>query len=199
MAVIAILLTGLSRPYLGVHYPGDILIGWPIGLLIGLVAIKYTDQISDGWNKLSYRRRAAIAVAGSLILWLGTIAINGWRIDSQPRQFLGYAGFLTGIVLGYPLELGIVDFDPKSSGPLAKVLRFAITMAVALVSLLVLEKLFRAIALDYSIFGYLLQYIRYAVAGVASIFVAPLFFTKIGLAETNPVQAADGAALGLTV
>lgn len=197
VAVVAILLTGLSRPYLGVHYPGDILIGWAIGLLIGVVAIRYTDQISDGWNKLSYRRRAAIAVAGSLILWLATIAINGWRIDSQPRQFLGYAGFLTGIVLGYPLELSIVDFDPQSSRPLAKVLRFAITMAVAVASLALLKELFSAIALDYSIIGYLLQYVRYAFAGVVSIFAAPLFFTKIGLAETYPVKRADGAALRL--
>jgi hypothetical protein len=180
-------------------YPGDILIGWAIGLLIGVVAIKYTDQISDGWNKLSYGRRAAIAVGGSLILWLGTIAINGWRIDSQPRQFLGYAGFLTGIVLGYPLELNIVDFDPKSFGMLAKVLRFAITMTVAVASLGLLKEVFGAIALDYSIFGYLLQYIRYAVAGVVSIFAAPLFFTKIGLADTNPLKRADGSALRLAL
>jgi len=197
IAVVAILLTGLSRPYLGVHYPGDILIGWTIGLLIGLVAIKYTDQISDGWNKLSYGKRAAIAVAGSLILWLGTIAINGWLIDSQPRQFLGYEGFLTGIVLGYPLELRVVDFDPKSFGPLKKLLRFAITMAVAVASLGLLKEIFSAIAVDYSIFGYLLQYVRYAVAGVVSIFVAPLFFTKVGLAETYPVKRADSSALRL--
>lgn len=200
IAVVAILLTGLSRPYLGVHYPGDILIGWTIGLLIGLVSIKYADQISDGWNRLYYGGRAVIVVVGSLGLWLITIAINGWRIDSQPLTFLGYAGFLTGIVLGYPLELRIVRFDPKSSGPLAKVLRFGISMAAALASLLLLEALFRAIATDYSIFGNLLQYIRYTVAGVVTIFVAPLFFTKIGLAETNPAKRGDagpGARLAL--
>ncbi len=185
IAVLAILATGFSRPYLGVHYPGDILIGWVIGLLVALVAIKRADKITDGWNKLSHKYQVAIAVASSLVLWLATIAINGWRIDGQPRAFLGYAGFLTGILIGRPIELSAVNFDPRSSTLLAKILRFAITVAMVLVSLVLLDKVFRAIADDLSALGYLLQYLRYVIAGLINIFVAPLFFTKLGLAETS--------------
>ncbi len=185
IAVLAILATGFSRPYLGVHYPGDILIGWVIGLLVALVAIKRADKITDGWNKLSYKYQVAIAVASSMVLWLATIAINGWRIDGQPRAFLGYAGFLTGILIGRPIELSAVNFDPRSSTQLAKMLRFIISVAMVLVSLVLLDKVFRAIADDFSVLGYLLQYIRYVIAGVINIFVAPLFFTKLGLAETS--------------
>ncbi len=185
IAVLAILATGFSRPYLGVHYPGDILIGWVIGLLVALVAIKRADKITDGWNKLSHKYQVAIAVASSLVLWLATIAINGWRIDGQPRAFLGYAGFLTGILIGRPIELSAVNFDPRSSTQLAKMLRFIISVAMVLVSLVLLDKVFRAIADDFSVLGYLLQYIRYVIAGVINIFVAPLFFTKLGLAETS--------------
>ncbi len=185
IAVLAILATGFSRPYLGVHYPGDILIGWVIGLLVALVAIKRADKITDGWNKLSYKYQVAIAVASSMVLWLATIAINGWRIDGQPRAFLGYAGFLTGILIGRPIELSAVNFDPRSSTLLAKILRFAITVAMVLVSLVLLDKVFRAIADDLSALGYLLQYLRYVIAGLINIFVAPLFFTKLGLAETS--------------
>ena len=200
IAVIAILSTGFSRPYLGVHYPGDVLIGWVIGLLVALVAIKRTDRISDGWNKLSYKHQVAIVVASSLILWIATIAINGWRIDGQPRAFLGYAGYLTGIVIARPIELSTVNFDPRSSKPLAKMLRFAISVAMVLVALLLLDKVFKAIADDFSVLGYILQYIRYTIAGVITIFVAPLLFTKIRLAETNtvgPAEAASGLNLAL--
>jgi membrane-associated phospholipid phosphatase len=200
IAIIAILSIGFSRPYLGVHYPGDVLIGWVIGLPLALVAIKRADQISDGWNKLSYKQQVAITVASSLILWLATIAINGWRIDGQPRALLGYAGFLTGIVLARPIELSTVNFDPRSSKPLAKMLRFAISVAMVLVALLLLDKAFRAIADDFSVLGYMLQYIRYTIAGVVSIFVAPLLFTKIRLAETitvGPAEAASGLNLAL--
>ncbi len=194
IAVIAILSTGFSRPYLGVHYPGDILMGWAIGLPVALVAIRRTDKISDGWNKLSYRYQVGIVVASSLILWLATIAINDWRVDAQPRAVLGYMGFLTGIVLGRPIELSTVNFDPKSSGPLAKILRFAISVAMVLVALLLLDKVFGAIADDFSVLGYMLQYIRYTIAGVVSIFVAPLIFTKIGLAEPNSMGPAEAAS-----
>jgi membrane-associated phospholipid phosphatase len=189
IAVLATLAIGFSRPYLGVHYPGDILIGWVIGLLVALVAIKRADEISAGWNKLSHKYQVAIVVSSSLILWLATIAINGWRIDGQPRVLLGYAGFLTGIVIGRPIELSTVNFDPRSSRPLAKMLRFIISVAMVLVSLVLLDKVFRAITDDFSVLGYLLQYIRYIIAGVINMFVAPLFFTKLGLAETNSFEA----------
>ena len=194
IAVIAILSTGLSRPYLGVHYPGDILMGWAIGLPVALVAIRRTDKISDGWNKLSYRYQVGIVVASSLILWVATIAINGWRVDGQPRTVLGYTGFLAGILLGCPIELSTVNFDPKSSGPVAKMLRFAISVVMVLVALLLLDKVFGAIADDFSALGYMLQYIRYAIAGLVSIFVAPLLFTKIGLAEPNSMGPAEAVS-----
>jgi len=194
IAVLAILATGFSRPYLGVHYLGDVLVGWVIGLLIAMVAIKRADKISDRWNKLSYKYQVAIAVASSLILWLATIAINGWRIDGQPGAFLGYAGFLTGIVIGRPIELSTVNFDPGSSTLPAKILRFAISVAIVLVSLVLLDKVFRAIAGDFSVLGYMLQYIRYTIAGVISIFVAPLLFTKLRLAETNTMGPAEAAS-----
>jgi type IV secretory pathway VirB2 component (pilin) len=189
IAVLAILATGFSRPYLGIHYPGDILIGWVIGLLVALVAIKRADRISEGWDKLSYKNQVTIVVCSSLVLWLATIAINGWRIDGQPRAFLGYAGFLTGIVIGRPIELSTVNFDPGSSTLPAKILRFAISVAMVLVSLVLLDKVFRAIADDFSVLGYLLLYVRYVIAGVINIFVAPLFFTKLGLAEKSTFEA----------
>jgi membrane-associated phospholipid phosphatase len=188
IAVIAILSTGLSRPYLGVHYPGDILIGWAIGFPVALLAMRRADQISNGWNKLSYKNQVGIVVASSLVLWLATIAINGWRIDGQSRAFLGYLGFLTGVILGRPIELSAVNFDPKSSGPLAKVLRFAISIVMVLAAVILLDKVFSAIAGDYSVMGYMLQYVRYVIAGVVNIFVAPLLFTKIGLAEPVVMQ-----------
>jgi len=193
VAIITILLTGLSRPYLGVHYLEDVILGWMIGLSIALVALKYVDEISERWNKLSYRRQVTTVVISSMMLWLVTIVINGWRIDGQPRAFMGYTGFLTGIVIAVPVELKKINFDPRSAGVVAKILRYLMSMGMVIVTLLLLGTLFTMMADKFSLLGYVLQYVRYTIAGIVSILIAPLCFTYLGLAERSPMEADAGA------
>jgi hypothetical protein len=192
-AVVAILLTGASRPYLGVHYVEDILLGWVIGLCVGLIALVHADRIAAMWWRFPYGQRIVIAVAASLVLWFVTIAINGWRIDDQPRAFLGYAGTFTGIVIAQPLEQRIVDFDPTSSSILCKILRYLLSVVLAFLALALLGTAFGALTSNFSLAGYGLQYVRYSVVGVVIVFVAPWVFVRIGLARTMraPREAAS--------
>jgi hypothetical protein len=37
--------------------------------------------------------------------------------------------------------------------------------------------------------GSMLQYVRFTAAGIVSIFLAPLLFTRIGLAKSMPIGA----------
>lgn len=190
VAVVAVLLTGASRPYLGVHYIEDILLGWGIGLCVGLFALRFGDRIGAAWNRLTLFRRIAIAVVSGFALWMFTIAMNGWRLDSEPRAFLGYAGTITGIVIARPLELALVDFDPKNGSVMVKTVRYVLAVALALATLEGLGKLFAAIADSYSLVGYLLQYVRYIAIAVVSLFVAPWIFVRCGLAK--PLVPAAG-------
>jgi membrane-associated phospholipid phosphatase len=187
-AVLTIVLIGVSRPYLGVHYVEDVLLGWAFGLSIALVAAKYTGWLSSVWNKFSYGQQIGITAAVSLALFLLSMLINGWRIDAQPRDLLGFAGFLTGIVIARPLELRKVNFDPRSSNAIKKVLRYVLSMGMVLFVLLFFDRVFGAMADKVSLLGYLLQYVRYALAGIAGIFLAPLIFTRLKLAETLPAR-----------
>jgi len=183
VAVFALIFVGLSRPYLGVHYLEDILIGWPIGLGVAWIAVKYGDRIAAAWNRRNYGVRIALMMAASALLWLATIAINGWQIDGEPRAFLGYAGFLTGIIIGGPLEVRLVNFDPQSSNIAAKIARYVLSVGMVILTLELLGKANASLADNFSVAGYVLQYLRYTTAGVVSIFVAPLVFTAIGLAR----------------
>lgn len=196
LAVLAILLIGASRPYLGVHYVEDILLGWAVGVACGVAALRYADRIGAAWDSLSYGRQIATAVSASLALWLASISINGWQIDGQPRAFLGYAGIVTGIIIAQPLEVRLVDFDPRSGSWLGKVLRYLLTAGLALLTLIVLGAAIGAVADQFSIAGYLLQYLRYALVAVVSIFGAPWLFTRIGLAARSqrppPIQVDAG-------
>jgi membrane-associated phospholipid phosphatase len=184
MAVIAVLVTGASRPYIGVHFVEDILLGWAIGFCVGFFALAQGEQIGAWWSRLPNTRQIAIAVLASLALWAMTVAINGWSINSQPRAFLGYAGTITGIIIARPLELQVVDFDPRSSSVPVKLLRYILTVALSLFALEVMRTIFAAIADNYSMAGYALQYIRYIVVSVVSLFLAPWLFTRLGLAKT---------------
>jgi len=194
LAVLAILLTGLSRPYLGVHYVEDILLGWAIGLGMCVAGLKYADPITMFWDRRPYTQQIGIAVAASLALWLATIGINGWQLDGQPRAFMGYAGTFTGIIVARPLELKIVDFDPKSSPLIFKVLRYLLSVGLAILALETLGRTFSAIAGNISIQGSVLQYIRYTIVAVVSVFLAPWIFTRIGWANTVQASAETKSA-----
>lgn len=49
--ILVALLTGLSRIYVGVHYPSQVLFGWAAGVLAGMVVVK-------GWELIVQRFRA---------------------------------------------------------------------------------------------------------------------------------------------
>jgi hypothetical protein len=183
IAIAAIVLIGFSRPYLGVHYGEDILIGWAFGLTMALASIRYGDAIATTWGRLSSMQHAAAAVAGSLVLWLLAVLLNGGQIAGQPRNVLSYAGFLTGIVIARPLEMSTVDFDPRSSSVLVKTLRYLLSLGLILLTLLILSTIFGMVADRSSMLWSLFEYLRMIAAGFAAIFVAPLLFTRMGWAE----------------
>ena len=54
VAISLILLVGLSRVYLGVHYPSDVLAGYSIGV-IWVTAVAFGDRLAQHWR----RRRSA--------------------------------------------------------------------------------------------------------------------------------------------
>jgi membrane-associated phospholipid phosphatase len=200
MAVAAVVLIGLSRPYLGVHYVEDIALGWVVGLGVGLLALRYADDVGAHWNRIPYSLRIGAVVTTSLALWLVSAGLNSGPIDDPPRAFMGYAGTFTGIVIAQPLELKFVDFDPRSSSFSLRLLRFAFAVVAALLTLQGLALVFGKLADNYSLVGQLLQYLRYTVTAVISIFVVPLILTRIGLAGTHKQRiAALGTKLQTTV
>jgi membrane-associated phospholipid phosphatase len=179
----AIVLIGFSRPYLGVHYGEDVLIGWAFGLTMAAVSVRYGDAIASAWNRLSYAQQIALTVAGSLALWLLAVLLNGRHIAGQPCDVLRYAGFLTGIVIARPLEMSKVNFDPRSSSMLAKMLRYLLSLGMVAYTLIFLGAVFGMVTDRSSMIWDLFEYIRMSAAGFVAIFVAPLLFTRMGWAE----------------
>lgn len=53
-------LVAFSRIYNGVHYPSDVVSGALIGILIGLLALKYQNKIIDGYKGLENKLKKKI-------------------------------------------------------------------------------------------------------------------------------------------
>jgi hypothetical protein len=184
--VLLIVLIGVSRPYLGVHYVEDVLLGWAIGLLFGFVASRYTGTLAQLWSKVPHGLQIAITVAGSAAIWLLIFVLNGWQIDNQVRELTGNFGWLTGIVIACPLELRVVNFDPRSGGPAAKLLRYILSIAIMLAVSLALAAAFAPFAGSATMVGSALDYLHFAAASFAGMFFAPFIFCKLKLATTIP-------------
>jgi len=109
-------------------------------------------------------------------------AIVRWQINLQLRLLLGYVGAATGVLIGRHLELRRVGFDPQSGTWASKLVRFVLTIAIALGVLIGLGRVSATFAQVDSIAGYALQYLRYTCVGLVVIFGAPFAFVRLGLA-----------------
>ena len=180
------LLIGLSRPYLGVHYLEDVLLGWPLGAALAWLLLRDAEGIGARWARLSLAAQAIALGTASVLFCLATRALGAWRGDPHPTAFVSYAGLLSGVLLGARLEAEHVCFDPKSGGALRKGLRYALALGLVIGVLAGLKTAFAAIAENTTPTGDALRWLRYAAAGAMGVFVAPLVCMRLGLAEREP-------------
>ncbi|HEY8492497.1 MAG TPA: phosphatase PAP2 family protein [Myxococcota bacterium] len=186
--VAAIVLIGASRPYLGVHYVEDVLLGWVAGLAIVAVAAWRGPAIARAWTRLAVWQRLALLLAASLALWIATRLFGG--AGSEASAFLVYTGFLTGLLVAHPLEARRIAFDPRSGTPAARLARWALALVLVAGTLLVLGAAARWIAPDSSPLADALRFLRYAAAGFVTFLGAPLVFERLGLVAPAPPDAA---------
>lgn len=181
--MLLVVVIGVSRPYLGVHYVEDVLLGWAVGLLFGIVASRYTYRLANCWRKVPHGFQIAITVVGSAAVWLLAVALNCWHIDSQTQELTSNCGWLTGIVIACPLESRFVNFDPRSGTLAAKLLRYLLSIGVIMTVALVLDAAFVQLAPSLSLVGSALEYLRLAAASFAGMFLAPYIFCRVKLAS----------------
>jgi membrane-associated phospholipid phosphatase len=187
IAVVLIILVGLSRPYLGVHYLEDILLGWTIGISFALLAFRYQTRFAVLWEKFGGASQTLIVAAASLAIYLVTLWSNDGSAERQPLLFVEYLGFLTGIVAARPLEKRLVDFDAKGGSLATKLARWSLTVILIMAPLLILDLAFEGLASDQSVLGHFLKYLSYAVAGFSGLFAAPAVFMKFGWASQTQI------------
>jgi len=162
LAASVILLVGVSRVYLGVHFPTDVLAGWALGALV-------TAAVSCAQRK----------GAGPLPLLavFGIIALPGWFFCKSTDFYTTY-GLLCGALFGFAIEEKYVRFAVPA-GIWRKLLRLAGGLALFLVLEKGLKLPFpRALLEGTSFLSFFIRCMRYFISSLGVIGFYPMLFKK---------------------
>lgn len=196
-AIALVVLIGISRIYLGVHFPSDVLAGWAIGAALLVCFVALAERAGAWLSRRALGSQVLVAFVTSLLLiapaWLvvaaqgerrlpeawtqlaarGDEPLNPWSLDTAASTAGTWFGFVAGLAL--LSRQGIFDVRGSLGRRAA---RFALGAVVLLLIWFALGQLFPR---QDDLVSYGLRYIRYALIGGWVALGAPLAFRRIGL------------------
>jgi membrane-associated phospholipid phosphatase len=204
LAAVIVLMIGISRFHLGVHFPTDVFLGWALGLAVLLAAMRLDAPVVAWFRKFDFSRQLGLLfVLSALLLLLAALEVRAveagapvadfWlenvRLNDPGGLIAPYAmsPFTTAVSSAFGGLAGVMwisrrkQFDAGGAWT-KRIARYALGMVGALAFWLGLDILFSALAADETLVGQALRFIRYASVGFWVGGLAPMLFLRLGLA-----------------
>ena len=171
-----IFLIGLSRVYIGVHWLGDIISGWTVGLLLLIVLWKLEEPIHTFLSKYNPNLQYLGIVIFGLVATILTEFLSLVTAEGLKTNFGPNGGLIIGLGIGLSLEKNYVNFEitPKHGDKWRVALRVILGMALVIAIAVSLSTI---LARDI----YWMCATQYALITITVIFIWPFLFKKLGL------------------
>lgn len=211
IAIIIMFLIGVSRIYLAVHFPHDVLLGWIFGAIILIVLLRLEKPVASWIKKYNTAIQVLLTFLFSLILvlltFLAQLPLRSWSLPLEwvnnahlafPSESainpLSYHNVLTGPGALFGLAAGWIWISSlggfTTHDPWLKlVLRYILGVIGVLILYVGLGSLFPDVD---TLPSYAWRYIRYAVLGFWATGFAPWLFVKLKLASHREVRKITG-------
>lgn len=206
VAILLMVLIGISRMYLGVHFLSDVLAGWLVGLATLLLYLRFEMPIFNWFRRRSVAKQVGLVfVASCSLIGLGVfiqqLVLLNWQIPGawqdavtaldpgatfqplSPETLVTGSGVLFGLIGG---AIWLHSRRPFSAaGSLGQRAGRYLVGAVGVAILwLGLGAAFDMIA-ETGWLGYVLRYVRYTLVGLWISAGAPLVFAVTGQIGSN--------------